>query len=124
MPPLVLVSTIFIVLAFIFYTIGIWSERKARELKRWHVVLMWLGFLCDATGTSVMVVLAGASFDLLHGGTGALALLLMLGNAIWATYVYRTKDERAQAVFTKFSVVVWLIWLIPFVGGLVLGMSK
>lgn len=121
---LLIFSIVFIVSALVFYSIGIWGEKIARKLKLWHVVLLWLGFLCDSTGTALMSVLAGKWSFNVHGITGALAILLMLANAIWATYVYRSKDEKAQQFFTKFSVVVWLIWLIPFFGGMIGAMSR
>lgn len=124
MNPVLIFAIIFIVSAFIFYSIGIWSEKLTKHLKLWHVVLLWLGLLCDSTGTALMSVLAGKWSFNLHGITGALAILLMLGNAIWATYVYKTKDEKAQAFFTQFSIVVWLIWLIPFLGGMAGAMNK
>jgi len=124
MNPILLFSIIFIVSAFVLYTIGIWSQRIARKMKLWHVVLLWLGLLCDATGTTLMSVLSGKLSLNLHSITGALAIVLMLGNSIWATYVYRTKDEKALNIFTRFSVVVWLIWLFPFIGGMLLAMSR
>ena len=33
------------------------------------------------------------------------------------------KDDKAKKVFHKFSVVVWAIWLIPYVLGMFIGMK-
>lgn len=123
MKPLLMFSIIFIVSAFIFYSIGIWGERIAKRLKLWHVILLWLGFLCDFSGTTLMSILAGKLSLNLHSVTGALAILLMLGNAIWATYVFKSRDEQAQINFTKYSMIVWFVWLVPFVGGMFLAMK-
>lgn len=38
MPDQVLLSTILITLALVFYTIGVWSERIAGRLKGWHLI--------------------------------------------------------------------------------------
>lgn len=124
MSPLLMASITFIVLALVFYTVGIWGERLGKQLKLWHVILLWCGFACDSTGTILMSVLAGRWSFNLHGITGALAILLMLSNAIWATYVYVTKNEKALLTYHKFSILVWLIWLIPFFGGMAGAMSK
>jgi len=51
-----------------------------------------------------------------------LAILLMIIHAIWATIVLVREDERMIADFHKFSVVVWLIWLIPYFSGFVVSM--
>ncbi len=62
-----------------------------------------------------MSILAGKLSLNLHSVAGALAILLMLGNAIWAAYVFKNRDERAQINYAKYSMIVWFVWLIPFV---------
>jgi uncharacterized repeat protein (TIGR03987 family) len=52
-------------------------------------------------------------FDL-HGSTGLLAIILMFIHAVWATIVLLREDERWITSFHRFSVTVWLIWLVPF----------
>jgi uncharacterized repeat protein (TIGR03987 family) len=52
-----------------------------------------------------------------HGVTGAAALLLMLGHAVWATRVLVVNDQRAIATFHRVSIFVWAVWLIPFMSG-------
>lgn len=51
-------------------------------------------------------------------------IILMLFHAIWATIVLIKKDEKARINFHKFSITVWLIWLVPFISGMIVGMSK
>ena len=55
----------------------------------------------------------GLTFDI-HGLTGLLAILLMLVHAVWATVVLIRKNEKLTSSFHKFSILVWLIWLIPY----------
>ena len=59
-----------------------------------------------------------------HGVTGVTAILLMVVHAIWATVVLIRKDETAIRSFHKFSVAVWVIWLIPYLSGAVFGMTQ
>ena len=123
MPGQVLVSTILITLALVFYTIGVWSERIAGRLKAWHLIFFWGGFVFDTTGTGLMLEMAGGmTFDI-HGVTGLIAILLMLVHAIWATVVLLRNDEKAIVNFHKFSLVVWLIWLVPYFSGFFLSMG-
>jgi uncharacterized repeat protein (TIGR03987 family) len=108
-----------IVSALIFYTIGVWSEKFEGRLKPWHLILFWIGFVFDTTGTTLMGNLAGGlDFDI-HGITGALAIILMFCHAVWATIVLLKKQENWIQKFHKFSIFVWLVWLIPFVSGMI-----
>lgn len=111
-------AIICMILALTLYTIGVWSERFAGRLKLWHLLFFWAGFVFDTTGTTLMGVMAGSiKFDF-HGITGALAIIFMLGHAIWATVVLLLKQEKVILNFHKFSLMVWILWLIPFVSGL------
>lgn len=108
------ITTVIITLALIFYSIGVWSERIAGKLKPWHLTFFWLGLVCDTWGTGLMFEFAGGMMFDVHGLTGLLAILLMLVHAVWATIVLIRKDERWINNFHKFSIVVWLIWLVPY----------
>jgi uncharacterized repeat protein (TIGR03987 family) len=123
---LVIISATLITLALIFYSLGVWSERLARYLKLGHVVAFWIGFTFDISGTYAMHLLAKGPFDITkpHTLTGQIALWLMLFHAIWATIVVAKQNESLRNKFHRFSIVVWLIWLMPYFGGLYLGMSK
>lgn len=122
---MVIISATLITLALIFYSLGVWSERLAKYLKLSHVVAFWIGFIFDISGTYAMHLLAKGSFDITnpHTLTGQIALWLMLFHAIWATIVVVKQNESLRNKFHRFSIVVWLIWLIPYFGGLYLGMS-
>lgn len=124
MPPLSVLATVLITLALIFYSVGVWSERVARYLKPWHVGMFWLGLAFDASGTYAMDLLEpGIDWTSVHTMTGQLAIWLMLAHAAWATLVVRRGDENARSRFHRLSIIVWLIWLVPFVGGMFLGMA-
>lgn len=120
---MLLFAIIFINLAFLFYTVGVWSEKIQKTLKLWHVLIFWAGLVCDTLGTSAMGKIAGDVFQFsFHGVTGMLAIVLMLFHAVWATFVILKKDEKLKASFHKFSIFVWIIWLIPMLSGMIFGM--
>jgi uncharacterized repeat protein (TIGR03987 family) len=113
-----------ITLALAFYSLGVWAERIARYLHPWHVAAFWLGFAFDVSGTWAMHRMADGPFDILepHTLTGQIALWLMLLHAAWATRVARKGTEEARTGFHRYSLIVWLIWLVPYFSGLYLGM--
>ena len=119
MKTLEIFAIVAIVSALVFYTIGVWSEKFAGSLKPWHLFLFWVGLIFDTTGTTLMGNLAGKMDLNIHGITGALAIILMLSHAVWATIVLLTKQEDWIQKFHKFSIFVWLVWLIPFFTGMI-----
>ena len=125
MNPLLVLAMVAITLALVFYTVGVFGERRAGTLTKRYVVLFWLGFLFDTTGTTIMTVLAGemgGTGSPLHAVSGTIAIALMLFHAVWATVVLRRGDTRALTTFHRVSVVVWAIWLVPFFSGMAMGM--
>jgi uncharacterized repeat protein (TIGR03987 family) len=89
------------------------------------VVTFWTGFIFDLAGTAFMHRMAGGIFDWTdpHTITGQLALWLMLAHATWATIVIRKDMESMKLVFHRYSLAVWFIWLIPYFGGMFMGMG-
>ena len=115
-------AIIFINIAMVLYTVGVWAEQIRRRLKWWHLWFFWSGLVCDTIGTAAMAEVGGALFKLnLHGITGMTAIVLMLFHATWATLVLARKDEKRIMTFHRFSIFVWIIWMIPMIGGMLLG---
>ena len=122
-----IVAIIAITLALIFYTIGVWSEHRSKKLKKSHLIFFWLGLCMDTTGTVLMGQISNHSMLSgklsLHGVTGALAIILMIVHAIWATVVLVKNNEDSAKNFHKFSIAVWAIWLVPYVLGMIIWMK-
>ena len=117
-------AVIIINLALLFYSIGVWGERLQGRLKVWHTVFFWFGLVCDTWGTGLMFeFVGGMSYDV-HGVSGLLAIILMLVHAIWATIVLVKKDEKMIVNFHKFSIFVWLVWLVPYLSPMVFQMVE
>ena len=70
--------------------------------------------LYDTVGTGMMLDFAGGMTLDVHGISGLVAIVLMLIHATWATIVLLRRDERWIVEFHRFSIAVWLIWLIPY----------
>lgn len=117
-------AVIIINLALVFYSIGVWSERLQGGLKVWHTVFFYLGLVCDTWGTGMMFeYVGGMAFDV-HGISGLLAIILMFIHAVWATVVLMKKDEKMIVNFHKFSIFVWLVWLIPYFSPMVFQIAQ
>ncbi len=123
---MVFISTLLITLALLFYSLGVWAECFARYLKGWHVISFWIGFSFDITGTYAMHLISEYDFNFFepHTFTGQIALWLMLIHAIWATRVIKKNNLELKKKFHRYSLFVWIIWLIPYIGGMIMGMSN
>ncbi len=124
---MLLPAIILITSALVFYSIGVWSEHIQRVLKWWHAGFFALGLLCDATGTFLMSRIAasgeveasgvGAALNAIMAVMGAAALLLMVIHLVWAIMVLVRNSEAQKKRFHRFSLLVWGIWLIPYLTG-------
>lgn len=119
-----IVSIVLITIALFFYSVGVWAERIARYLKPWHVIAFWIGFTFDVSGTLAMHFMASGPFSLSepHTLTGQIALWLMFFHALWAAQVVKKGNEKMLTTFHRFSIFVWMVWLIPYFGGMYFGM--
>jgi len=124
MPKEVLLAVVFINLALVCYTVGVWWERLAGELNWPHLVLFWAGCIADSVGTRMMYRLLGRFEFNLHGVTGLTALGLMLAHALWASWVLWRGDPTAKQQFHRFSTFVWIVWLLPYFTGYLLSMGS
>ncbi|MEC5190825.1 MULTISPECIES: HsmA family protein [unclassified Arthrobacter] len=126
---MLLPAIIFITAALVFYSIGVWSEHLQRVLSWWHAGLFALGLICDGSGTFLMTRLAesgsstdggiGTGLNAVMAVTGAAALLLMLVHLTWAVVVLLRNHQAEKKAFHKFSLIVWGIWLVPYLTGAV-----
>ncbi|WP_312110655.1 HsmA family protein [Brevibacillus reuszeri] len=117
-------AVIFINLALIAYTIGVWSEKRSGELKMKHLIFFGFGLVFDTIGTTFMKLLADGPGLNLHGITGLIALILMFFHTVWACVVLWKKKENQIKQFHKFSLIVWCLWLVPYSIGVALSFIK
>ncbi|MBE1440937.1 putative repeat protein (TIGR03987 family) [Paenibacillus sp. OAS669] len=117
-------AVLFINLALVAYTIGVWAEKISGRLKPKHLAFFFSGLLFDGIGTGFMGQLNPNKEINLHGITGMVALLLMLIHAIWAAIVLWRKKEKQIGQFHTFSLVVWGLWLVPYLIGVGLSIFK
>jgi uncharacterized repeat protein (TIGR03987 family) len=83
--------------------------------------MFWLGLLFDGLGT-YFVGAETEGFEItFHTVMGAFGLFLMLFHTIWATFILWKNQQSYIYTFHRFSLIVWVIWLIPYITGLILG---
>jgi uncharacterized repeat protein (TIGR03987 family) len=121
---LLIISIVSMFTALFCYTQGVWSEKRVGRLSNNHLIFFWTGLVFDTLGTTLMGKIAGVFTLNVHGVTGAAAIILMMGHAIWATTALLMKQEKVLRSFHRFSLAVWALWLVPFLSGMVLAMMR
>jgi uncharacterized repeat protein (TIGR03987 family) len=113
-------------LALASYSYGVWAERLLRDLMPHHVVAFWVGLAFDAVGTERMIGLArsGMRSGAGHYAFGVAAFALMFAHAAWATWVAARGTAELRRGFHRYSLGVWLLWLVPYLGGMIAGMTS
>ena len=110
--------------------------RGAGRAVRWVALLAVLGwlavtfvlgaaFVCREIRAFQGMIAAGAGpaegaaalFNAVMSVTGTIAILLMAVHLAWAIVVLVRNVESEKHRFHRFSVVVWAIWLVPYLTG-------
>lgn len=123
MSGLLLWSVVSVTAALVLYTLGVWGCRFAGRLKKRHLAFFWAGLAADILGTVLMFMLSEGIDFTVHTATGVIAILLMGGQAMWGTNIMRRGDEQAKIEFPRRAVPIWVIWMIAWVTGAVVGMN-
>lgn len=120
----IIYASIYILIALALYSIGVWSERFAGRLKKWHLLFFWAGLIADSIGTGIMITMRENIVLNLHSVVGYTGITLMFIHTIWATAVLLRNNEKLIFTFHRFSVIVWWIWVFSLVSGVLLGASS
>jgi uncharacterized repeat protein (TIGR03987 family) len=124
MTPTLIAAVVTILLAAAFYTFAVFAEHRVGILKRWHLVLFWIGFVSDTTSTTLMSMVAGGWRPNLHGLLGVASILLMLVHCVWATIAIVRDDKAVLERFHRFSLTVWALWTVTLVTGFALAIPE
>lgn len=101
MSTLLIFASSAMVIALIFYSIGVFGEKMSGTIQFKHLTFFLGGLVFDTIGTTLMNRIATYDGDAVHQ-SGA-ALVLMAFHFLWAVWVYNKGDEEAKRQFHKFS---------------------
>ncbi len=111
---LALFGIVFITTALVFYSLGVWGEFFKKDLFYYHVIFFFIGLTCDFLGTSLMFLMADELVFDIHAVSGAIAIILMAIHAYWAYKTEKGGTPEQKSKFHRYSIFVWLFWLLPY----------
>ena len=126
MNPTLTAGTRIVVLALIFYSIGILTEQRKHRVTNLVLIALTIGIVTDITATAFMILGSPNSPFTLHGflGYSALAAMLIDTISIWR---FRLKNGGNASVSKKlhlYSRYAYIWWVVAFVSGSLLVILK
>ncbi len=118
-------STI-VLLALVFYSIGVYNEQKQKAISKKILLFLSFGLLFDITATLCMIKGSSNGLFTLHGFIGYSALLAMLTDTIllWRIYITNGNNNPIPKSIHKYTLFAYLWWVIAFITGGLLVMIK
>jgi hypothetical protein len=119
MNTLLVVGTRIVILALIFYGIGIFIEQKKRLVTNYVLFALTIGILLDITATAFMIIGSSNSPFTLHGviGYSALAVMLIDTSLIWRFHLTKGATEKVGKSLHIYSRYAFSWWVIAFITG-------
>ena len=114
-----ILGTRVVVLALIFYSIGIFTEQRKRHIKNVVLIFLTIGIILDITSTAFMIIGSPNSPFTLHGFLGYSALLAMLIDTIlvWRFRLANGNDIEVSRSLHLYSRYAFSWWVIAFISG-------
>ncbi len=126
MNPTLIIGTRIVVLALVFYSIGIITEQRKRHITNLVLIALTIGIILDITATAFMIIGSPNSPFTLHGFLGYSALAAMLIDTIfvWRFSLANGNDVVVSKPLHQYSRYAYIWWLVAFVSGSLLVMFK
>jgi uncharacterized repeat protein (TIGR03987 family) len=125
MKPIILISVISITTALVLYTIAIWRNWRIKLLTTAQIVLLWCGLAADMLATQMMgLSIEGDIVWDFHTISGYTGLVLMAILAMTGSVAKWSGNEALLSSFHRFAIPVWIIWVISYLTGVIIGMQR
>lgn len=126
MKPILIFGSTIVTLALIFYSIGIITEQRKRQITKGAMLFIALGLLADITATACMVIGSSNSPFTFHGIIGYTALIAMIIETVLAFRFYKSKGSEAKVpkALHSYSLFAYLLWVAVYITGTLLVVLK
>lgn len=119
MNPILITGTRIVIIALIFYTIGLTKEIKKKSLSKSILIYFSIGLFFDITATALMIIGSPNSPFTLHGFIGYSALLAMTIEVfvLWRLYLKNVSPVAIPGNIHKYTVFAYIWWILAFFTG-------
>jgi len=126
MNPILTAGTRVVVLALIFYSIGILTEQRKHIITNVVLITLSIGIILDITATAFMIIGSPNSPFTFHGFLGYSALVAMLFDTIlvWRFRLKNGISIKVSKVLHLYSRYAYIWWVVAFITGSLLVLLK
>jgi hypothetical protein len=149
MPVTILAGLVFVIVALVHYSMGVWKAFRRKGASKGDVRLLWIGVGFDVLATLMMSIQPTAtvaanvatnpSFYIVAIGIGSTTLVLlnnlktylallamagMIAGTILTGRAVSKGDQSMGATLSRVMVAPWALWVVVFVFGLIESMPK
>jgi len=119
MKTIILVGVIIVILALLFYSLGIFTEQRKRRINKTVLTFLSLGLVFDISATTCMIIGSGNSPFTFHGLIGYTGLIAMTVETVLAFKFYKTHGENKEVsrILHWYSRISYALWLVVFITG-------
>jgi len=115
-----------VLLALVFYTLGVITEQRKKQVRKKVLVFISLGVLFDITATCFMIAGSSKGLITLHGLIGYSALLAMLIDCVllWRLRLHSGLNVTVPKSLHLYSRFAFIWWVVAFItGGILAAMA-
>lgn len=121
MAPILIAGTLIVNLALIFYTIGIVTEQRRRQVTSKVLWFLTLGVVFDVTATICMIAGSSQGAFTLHGFLGYSSLIAMLVETALAwRHRLHHGDGQVPTRAHLYARIAYIWWVLAYITGAVL----
>lgn len=117
MNQMIVLAISLVIIAYILYSISIFTEKLTKRIKVWMVIVFGIAFICDSVGTTLMGLSADTLKINLHTICGYIALAIMAIHFVLSIIAIKYRGY-AEKMFSKYSIYAWVIWSCAFFTGI------
>jgi uncharacterized repeat protein (TIGR03987 family) len=122
MKTILMIGSVVVTLALIFYSIGILTEQRKRRITKFVLTFITLGLVADISATTCMVIGSSNSPFTFHGFIGYTGLLMMIIETILAFRFYTREGSAVQVSkgLHRYSRIAYIVWVLVYITGALL----
>ena len=114
MKTILIVGSIIVTLALIFYLTGIITEQRKRLITKTVLVFISLGLLFDISATACMIIGSSNSPFTFHGFIGYTGLLVMIIETLLVYKFYLNNGSTVNVpkglhLYSRFALLLWIV---------------
>jgi hypothetical protein len=127
MKTILMIGSLIVTIALVFYSLGFANERKRKLVTSRVILFFTIGVTLDITATTLMIIGSSRGMFTFHGIIGYSSLLGMVVDTIilWRHFLKVGPGHKVSQKIHLYSKIAYIWWIVAYIsGGLLVAISK